>query len=435
MKFRCACYDKLGAPVERVIDAGSAADAAELARREGFFVAGVAAAEEGGLALVHRGGRGDAESARIRVRGSRHKHLAGFMRQMSVLVSTGTPVVDALCALESQARDPGWRRIVGDVRQRVEDGSQLSEALEVHPRYFDTVARSLVRAGESGGKLEVMLNRLAELTNQQLKIRQTVLGALVYPILLIAVSLVVLGVMLCFVLPRFAGLFQTLDVPLPPTTRVLMGVSDFLVGYWWGVLLGLGGGVVGLVVWMGTPAGKRMVDTALVWAPFFGRLFRSFCTARIARLMGLLLESKVPLLEALELTRAAVSNVHYVELLARTHDSLTRGEAFSVALGGMNGGAGGSGGGGGGGGSEKGREGLIHGSVREAVKNGERSGQVGSVLTSMADFLDDENQMLIKSLTGLLEPVILITLGVVVGLVATSMFLPLFDLTAMAGGG
>jgi type IV pilus assembly protein PilC len=406
VKFKCTAFDKSGLPKEQVVEAATAADASELLRRDGLFVSAAIPLSESGKQV--------ADGRVRRPRGSKHKHIAGFMRQLSVLVSTGTPVVDAMLALESQTRDPGWRAVISDIRHRVEDGSQLSEAMASQPRYFDTVARSLVRAGESGGKLDAMLSRLAELTRQQLKIRQTVTGALVYPTLLIGVSVAVLAVMMCFVMPRFAGLFKTLGVPLPPTTKVLMGVSGFLVSFWWLVLLGIAGAITGAVLWMRSAKGRRMTDTALLRAPYFGRIFRSFATAHFARLMGLLMESRVPLLEAVELTRDACRNVHYSELMTSTHEALTRGEPLSYILS---------------------RSDLINGSVTEAIKNGERTGQVGNVLSSMADFLEEENQVLVKTLTGLLEPVILITLGIVVGLVATSMFMPLFDLTAMAGGG
>jgi type IV pilus assembly protein PilC len=406
MKFQVMAYDRSGVLKEQTVEAGSQAEATEIVRRDGLFVSSakpLGTAKEAAVVGKPR-----------RPRGSRHKHVAGFMRQLSVLVGTGTPVVDALLALEVQARDPGWRAIIADVRGRVEDGAQFSEALSANPRYFDTVAQSLVRAGESGGKLDVMLNRLSELTTQQLKIRQAVTGAMVYPCLLIGVSVAVLGVMLCFVMPRFSGLFTTLGVPLPPTTKLLMGLSGFLVSYWWAVLIGVCGAAGGFVFWFKSEQGRLAFHTALVRAPYFGRIFRSFGTAQFSRLMGLLLESKVPMLEALELTRQASANIHYGRLMTTTQDALTRGESFSAALASSD---------------------LINGSVVEAIKNGERSGQVGAVLSSMADFLDEENQVLVKTLTGLLEPVILITLGVMVGLVATSMFLPLFDLTAMAGSG
>lgn len=409
MKYRYCAFDKSGRAKRDTVEAGTKTEAAEILAREGLFVSEISEVAAGAAGRRTKGFR-----SRSGPFSGRHKAVASFLKHLSVLVSTGTPVVDALEALERQTLDEGWRVVIADIRSRVEDGAPLSDALAAHPRYFDSVSRSLVRAGESGGRLDVMLTRLAELTRKQLKVRQSLVGAMVYPMLLIVVSVVVLVVMMGFVMPRFAGLFTTLDVPLPPTTKALMAVSSGLVSYWWAILLLLVGGIGGVVAYTRTSSGVRTLHAVLVRAPHIGKMCRGFATARFARLMGLLLESRVPLLECLELTRGASANVHYAELLGRAQDALTRGESLSSAI------------------TEGG---LIEASVCEAIRNGERSGQIGPVLSSMADFLEEENEIILKSVTSLVEPVILITLGVVVGLVATSMFMPLFDLTAMAGGG
>jgi type II secretory pathway component PulF len=412
VKFNYKAFDKSGKPREATVDAPSQHDAIELLRRDGFFVSEIAPL---GDSLPDAPGTPVARlRSRSRLKGGRIKTLSGFMRHLSVLVSTGTPIVDALHALEEQSRDPAWKAILSDIRSRVEEGAPLSEALAAHPRYFDMVCRSLIRAGESGGKLDVMLARLAELTRKQHKIRQSLVGAMIYPSLLIGVSIVVLCTMLLFVMPRFTGLFKTLDMPLPPTTKALMGVSQLLVDYWWAALGGLIAIVAGVVSWVKTERGRGAVHTLILHAPQISRVVRSFATARFARMMGVLLDSKVPMLECLDLTRQATVNINYIALLQRAQDSLTRGEPLSSAIA---------------------AGGLIDLSVCQAIKNGERTGQLGTVLSSMADFLDEENEVLIKSVTSLIEPLILISLGVIVGIIATSMFLPLFDLTAMAGGG
>src|SRR5690554_240141 len=160
-------------------------------------------------------------------------------------------------------------------------------------------------------------------------------------------------------MPRFAGLFETLDMPLPPTTKALMAISDVLTGYWWMVVPALGAAVGGLVWWLRTPPGRRVWHAFLVWAPQIGRVTRSFATARIARLLGVLLQSRVPLLEALELTRESCTNTLYADLLVRTQEAVTRGEPISASL------------------TEGG---LIAESVAEAIRNGERSGRVAEVL-------------------------------------------------------
>ena len=409
MKLRYQAFDRAGKAREGVVEAATPAEATDELRRDGLFVTEIGPAGDSSTDAHQKDGKFAA-----RTRGGRMRAVAVFMRHLSVLVSTGTPLVDALSALERQAPDPGWGRIIGDIRGHVEDGLQFSEALAAHPKYFDSVCRSLVRAGESGGKLDVMLQRLATLTRKQLKVRQTVTGAMVYPCLLIVVAVVVLIVMMCFVMPRFSGLFKTLDAPLPPTTKLLMATSGFVRGWWWALGGGVAMVVTGFVMWLKTEAGKRAWDSFSLSAPQLGRLNRALTTARIARLMGLLLESRVPMLECLGLTKESLTNRHYVALMEATEGALTRGESFSSVLG---------------------SGGLISPSVIEAVRNAERTGQVGPVLSSMADFMDEENEVIVKSLTSLLEPLILITLGLVVGFVAISMFLPLFDLTSTAGGG
>lgn len=414
MKFTYRAFDKSGKSRQETIEANSASEATEALRRQGLFVAEIsqasAAAAAAGGASRNTAQRGRAGASNVR---GGTKNLSSFLRQLSVLVKTGTPLVDAIQALEKQTVDAKWLSVIAGVRARVEEGQTLSEAMSAFPRSFDSVCRSLVRAGESGGNLGDMLTRLAELVRKQVRIKQQLLGAMVYPAVLICVSIAVTLTMMLFVMPRFSGLFTSLDVPLPPTTRMLMAGSGFLVKYWWAVLLGIGLVAVAVVAWTRTPGGRFAIHGLLLKLPHAGRLVRGLGTARFARLMGVLLESKVPMLESLELTRDASSNLHYAALLMRASESLQRGEPLSSAVS---------------------AGGIIDASVCEALKSGERTGQVGPVLSNMADFIEEQNEVVIKSLTSLVEPLILISLGLVVGLMATSMFMPLFDLTASAGG-
>lgn len=405
MKFTYHAFDRSGKAVTGQVDADDLAQATELLRRQNLFVSNIERGGDGTSALAPRQTRSAGKHLRV---------VAGFTRQLGVLVSTGTPVVEALGALERQAMDAKFKAAVARLRAKVEEGSTLAAAMEEQPDFFNAVARSLVAAGESSGKLDAMLTRLAELTRQQLRIRTALVGAMVYPCLLMVVALGVLTTMLVFVLPRFTGLFKTLNAPLPPTTKALMAVSEALTGYWFICVPAIALAVGGLVFWLKSPGGRRATDTLSISAPKLSTMTRNFATARLARLIGVLLESKVALLESLELTRQAFSNHHYVEMLRKAQEGVTRGEPLSQSLT---------------------ASGLVAPSVCEAVRNGERTGQVGRVLLSMADFLDEENEVVVKSLTSILEPIILIVLGAVVGLVATSMFMPLFDLTAMTGPG
>jgi len=337
-------------------------------------------------------------------------------RQMHSLVSCGTPLVDALGASERQAKAGPWRDALADVRGRVEQGMPLSAAMESQPDFFDAVSRSLVAAGESSGNLPAMLDRIAVMIRKQVSVRSSVIGAMVYPSLLLVVAVSVLALLIVFVIPRFGELFRSLDAKLPPTTQALLALGEWLQAYWWAAGLGAIVPVVGLNLWLRSPDGRKAVDTVVLRLPQIGGIVRSFATARIARVLGMLLESHVSVLEALALTRQSMANHHYAALITRAEEAVTQGRSIYAAFENTN---------------------LVSPSVCEAIRSGEQSGQVGPMLTHIADFLDEENEVVVRSLTSIIEPIILVGMGFVVGLVAISMFLPLFDLTAMTqqGGG
>ncbi|HWP40016.1 MAG TPA: type II secretion system F family protein [Tepidisphaeraceae bacterium] len=410
MNFSYTAYDKSGAAASGSLEAATLADAREKLRRQGLYPTEIRAGHSaaGGDRTIRPTG------SRPPGAGQRLRNLAMFSRQMQVLLSSGTPIVQALGAIERQCEQPAWRAVVAQLRQKVEEGSPLSEAMRHQPAYFDDVCRSLVTAGESSGTLPLMLERLASLTRKQLHLRNTIVGALVYPCVLIGLGLLVLVVMLLFVLPRFAGLFESLDSPLPPTTRMLMWTSHMLWNWWWACGIGLVILAVTMRLWLRSEPGRRALHTLPLNLPKLGRLSRSIMSARMARMLGTLLDSKVPLLDALQLTRQSAVNLHYAELLARAEAAVGRGEPVSAVLGASD---------------------LVSACVQEALRNGEASGQVAQPLLQMADFLDEENDVVVRSLTSIIEPAILIALGLIVGFIALSMFLPLFDLVSAAHGG
>ncbi len=408
MNFRYTGFDRNGKPAQGLIESAGADEAREKLARQGLFIT-----------TISKAAGATAEDAE---RGPRHKpwvahkrlgQLAEFSRQMSVLVATGTPLVQSLSAVERQASDPGWSRVVRDLRERVEQGASLAEAMHDNPREFDAVTRSLIAAGENAGNMPEMLKRLSGITRQRQKTISTVLGAMVYPVLLIGVSLIVITVMLLFVVPRFAGMFASLDTPLPATTKFLLNVGDLLRNWWFIVFPAAFGAAGSLFLIPATARGRRFLDTASLRLPVIGRLTRSLAVARIARLMGVLLASHVKMLEAIELTRQAAGNSHYRALLARATEHVVAGESLASAFAGSW---------------------LVSPGFCETVRNGEETGRLGEALSGMAEFMDEDNETAVKSATSLIEPAILIVLGGVVGFVALSLFLPLFDLTAAAGG-
>lgn len=412
MRLAYRAYEKTGREVTDVIEAPSVTEATDRLRHQDLFVTEIAPAAEAAPTAA----RGQAPAKTFRLpagRSRRLKNLAVFTRQLYVLMRAGTPLAEGLRALERQTRDPRWCEVIGDIRRQLEQGVSVAKAMEARPEYFDAVYRNMVAAGESAGKLTIVLDRLAQLIRKRVHIRRTVRGAMIYPCLLVVVSLVVITVMLLTVVPRFAELFEALDVPLPPTTAMLISLSEILQSYWLPALGVVVLTVVGVRFLLKTPKGKYLKDTLSLRLPYIGGLVRSFATARIARLLAVLLDSHLPVLEALDLTRNAVVNVHYVALIRQAEDAVSRGQPVSTPFR---------------------HSDLIAPSVYETMRSGEQSGQVAPLLLDLADFLDEENETTLKGLISILEPVILIVMGVVVGFVALSVFTPLFDATGMIGG-
>lgn len=408
MKLTYEGFDASGKAVSGGIDAPDAREAGERLRKQGIFVSSVSVEQATDRTRGTSGKRSKGRAPK------RLHNVSMFTRQLSMLCTAGTPIVQALVALERQTKDTSWREAIGAIRARVEEGASLAQAMEARPAHFDSVTRSLIGAGEAGGQLPAMLQRLSALSRQQLHVRHAVLGALTYPSVLMLIAVNVLILMLVFVLPRFAEMFESLDAPLPPTTAMLMSASAFIRSQWPWVVGGLVACVGGGVAFFRSAQGRVTIDTLLIRTPKFGAITRNVLSARMIRLLGVLVEAKIPLVEAIGLCRAAAGNMHFEALLDRAEDAVTRGEPMSDALS-----------------SDR----LLPPNVCEAVRNGEASGQIGPVMLSMAEFLDEDNEVTLRALSSIIEPLILVVLGAVVGFVALSMFLPLFDLTAMTQPG
>jgi type II secretory pathway component PulF len=403
MKFAYTAFDKSGKSIASSIEAATESEAREALRKQELFINDFRAA-----------GASSAPSTIKSIRyGLRLKYLATLSRQLHVLVSSGTPLVQALSAVERQCEDPRWRQVIEALKKRVEEGAQLSEAMRAQPRFFDPVCRSLVAAGETSGQIVKMLDRLAVMTRKQLHLRNSIRGAMVYPIVLVGIGIIVLNLMLLFVLPRFAGLFKTLDTPLPPTTKMLMAMSDCLQRDWWLILIILGASIGGAWAWLNKLGGREKIQSAILIIPKADKMVRSMMSAQVARMLGTLLQSQVPLMDALQLTRESAGNIQYTKLLTEAEEAVSRGQPISAVLA---------------------HSDLITPAVQEAIRNAETSGDLGGPLVHMADFLDEENEIIVKALTSLLEPMILIVLGGLVAGMAISMFLPLFDLVSAAHG-
>jgi len=413
MKLAYRAFEKSGEEVTDVIDAPNKAEATDRLRRRDLFVADIHSVSGG--PVEQRPQTPTSGGLRLpRGKTAKLKDVAMFTRQLFMLIKSGTPLAEGLRSLERQTRDPVWRKVVEVIRGKLAEGVPLSAAMSARPDYFDEVYRNMISAGETSGKLTMVLDRLAQLIRKRLHVRRTVQSAMIYPALLTTVSAVVFVVMLLLVVPRFKMLFDTLSVPLPATTQFLIDLSDALKSYWPVPIALLAATGVGIKLYVSSASGKRACDTLVLRLPYVGNLVRNFATARIARLLGVLLASHLPVLEALELTRGSVSNVHYRELIDRASDVVSRGQPISSAF--------------------KDSP-LVHASIYGATRSGEQSGQLSALLLDVAEFMDEENEILLKGLISIIEPMILIVMGVMVGFVALSIFTPLFDATGLIGKG
>ncbi len=340
--------------------------------------------------------------------------LAALLRQLSILISTGTPLVEALTAIERQAEDPRWASVVGELRRRIEEGAAFSDAMGAMPHVFDPICRTMAAAGESAGILDRMLGDLAEVYRRQARVRKAVIGALAYPAIVIVAALGVLVALVTIVLPKFKTMFDAIQVPIPALTAALMALGDAVREHWIVTLGVLVGAIVSIVLAARSAALRRRAIAATLHMPIVAPVVRAISTAHLVRCLGLLLESRVALLDALKLTCDSMSHPSYVALLERAQAAVSHGEPLSAGL-------------------DDAR--CISPSVRQAIASAERSGRLGMVLTQLGKHLDEDNETVVRGIARSVEPVLLAALGIVIGLVAISLFLPLFDIAASASGG
>ncbi len=337
------------------------------------------------------------------------KTLAVFTRQMAMLLHAGSGIVPAVMAIKRQLKKPGHVAILCEVISDLEGGMTLTDALRKHPQSFDPVYCAVIAAGEASATLTQMFERLANLVAKQRALRNRIIGALAYPALLVMMSVSILTAMLFFVIPRFNDMFVQLGVEPPASTKVLLGVAAFLTGYWpatlGGVLL-LSGAIAALVA---SRAGRLWLGNFQLCIPMFGGLRARMIQVQVFRTMGMLLESGVGVLDALQLARRSTEARRFQDLFDRLDQSITSGGRFCTAF-------------------EE--SGLIEPHICQAITTGEESGNIGGALSYCTEILDETNTEVINTLMRLLEPLILIGMGLVVGGVAVSLFLPLFDMTA-----
>ncbi len=342
------------------------------------------------------------------------KELAIFTRQFSVMIDAGLPLVQCLEILGGQQENRAFQKILTSTRSAVEGGATLSAAMRQHEKVFDHLYFNMVEAGETGGILDTILQRLSAYIEKNVKLKRAVKSALVYPVAVISVAAAVITLLLWKVVPIFATLFAGLGVDLPLPTRIVIALSNF-IGSIFGllVLVSLIGSGVGLRLWYGTPKGRMVIDTLLLKLPLIGMLLRKIAVARFTRTLGTLISSGVPILEGLDITARTSGNAVIEKALLRVRKALEAGRTLADPL----------------------KETQVFpGMVTQMIGVGEQTGAMDAMLQKIADFYEDEVDAAVKDLLTAMEPMMIVFLGLVVGGIVISMYLPLFSLIAKLSG-
>ncbi len=344
------------------------------------------------------------------------KVLTAFTRQLATLVDAGLPLLRGLRVLEKQERNPTLKKILGDLALSIEGGSTFSEGLAQHPKVFNRLFVNMVKAGELGGVLEVVLTRLAEFMEKAQKIKGKVKAALFYPIAVLIVATVILGVLMVVVIPKFREVFQGLGEgkALPGFTLLVLGISETIKDHFLYTSIGVAVFVVAFMLFIRTKFGRRAFDKFKLKMPVIGPVVSKVSISRFTRTLGTLVSSGVPILQALTIVKETAGNVIVSNAIGSVHDSVKEGETITAPLE---------------------ASGVFPPMVISMVDVGEQTGALPEMLLKIADNFDEEVDNAVAAMTSLLEPIMIVFLAVIVGSIVIAMFLPLIDLMNSLGGG
>ncbi|MEI6149834.1 MAG: type II secretion system F family protein [bacterium] len=423
-KFRYVAMDSKGREVEGVLDAESEARAIASVKEKGLFPTSLQDITPGKGGNKGGGARGGRESS-AKGRGSmqseiklppflsalfqgriKTKLLMVFTRQLATLVEAGLPLLRGLHVLQRQEKNPQLHTAVIGMAESVESGSTFAEALAQYPKVFSLFYINMVKAGEASGALNTVLTRLAEFMEKSQKIRNKVRGAMVYPIVVMVMAMVILGVLMVFVIPKFKEIFDDLlqGKALPALTQLVIGASDLVAKNGLYLLAGIIGVVILFRMWGKTERGRRSLDVMKLKAPIFGQLVRKTAIANFTRTLGTLMTGGVPILQALNIVKEVTNNAVLAKAIAQVHDSVKEGETIVSPLE---------------------ASGVFPAMVVSMIQVGEETGALPEMLMKVAENYDDEVDTAVEALTSIIEPIMIIFLAVVVGTIVIAMFLPL----------
>lgn len=335
------------------------------------------------------------------------KSIVIFSRQFATMIDAGIPILRCLDILTGQMKDQAMREAVEAVAVDVKGGLSLNEALVKHPQVFSKLYVNMIRAAELGGILDLILDRLAGFLEYETEIRGKIKGAMMYPVMVLCFSVLMLFVLFSFVLPKFKEIFTGMNVEMPPMTAALFGFGDFMQKSWWIVILLGTGTFFGLKMWGRTPQGRYQLDFLKLRIPLIGELALKMSVARFSRTFGTLISSGVPMLRSLEIVGETLGNVVLTKAIDDTRTSIREGQKLSTPLA---------------------ASGLFPSMVTCMIDVGEESGRLSEMLVKVGDFYDTEVESTVKGLTSMIEPLLIIFMGVIVGFIAISVMTPIFKL-------
>ncbi len=395
-----------GKSVAGIREADSAKGLRALLRKEGIFLSEVTAEQEKNARAT-----GEVDVKRFITGRISADDIAVMTRQLATLVGAGIPLVEAMTALIEQVDHERLKRVVSAVKDRVNEGSTLADAMAQHPKVFSTLFVNMIRAGEHSGALHVVLIRLADFTEAQARLRSKVIGTMAYPIIMVIVGTIIMGILMTVVVPKVTAMFQDMRMVLPLPTRILIFVSDTARDYWYALLTLAVLSVWGFLAYIRGKKGRAWWDRTTLHLPIFGKIIRLLAIARFSRTLSTLLKSGVPLLTSMDIVKAIVTNTVLSGVIEESREAIKEGESIAAPLR---------------------RSGEFPPMVYHMVAIGERSGQLEEMLLNVANAYDAQVETRMTALTSLLEPVMIVAMGGVVAFIVMSILLPILQMNTMA---
>jgi len=401
-KYKYSARDNKGKIIEGKLEARDPQALAEILQDKGLVV--VSIKEQLSIDVE--------EIAQINIGGVPMKEKVIFMRQLATMVGAGLPLTRGLQIMEQQVANPMFRKVITQVKNSVESGKSLADSFREANEVFDNVTINLIEAGESSGNLDIILNKLAIELEESKKLSDKLKSALTYPIILLVIIIGVIALMMFVLVPAMTDIYGDFDAELPAITQFMVSFSNFIIGYWWALLIVILSAVIGYKVWIDTPNGKRTRDKILLKIPIMGPIISKMQISQFTRLLGLLMSGGLPIIRSLELTAYSLTNEMFREVILQAREDVEKGGSLSLPI------------------ARSDYYPLI---VSSMIAVGEETGELDTVLERISQYYKDEVDVATESMSSLLEPVFLVVMGGVIAFIALAVYMPMFSLSEVMG--